>query len=64
MTIEEIKKKMEYGDYNTLSKMLDESVTTVRARFLRKDPDTVEAMKTWVMHREAFVKSFRKTQDA
>lgn len=59
MTIEQIKKNIQYGDYNTLQKLLQApTVQAARMRFLRGDNDAIEAMKTIQKNREDLIKDF------
>lgn len=56
MTFEQIKSKIEYGDYNVLQKILNsKTVQAARMRFLRGDEDAIEAMKKIQENRERFI---------
>ncbi|SCY94241.1 hypothetical protein [Flavobacterium caeni] len=53
MTKEEIKNKMQTGDYLTLAKMLKlDNPDAARKRFMRNKADAIAAMETIVMSRE------------
>ncbi len=57
MTIEQIKQKIDYGDYNLLQKILNvKTVAAARMRFLRGDKDAVKAMQSIQENREKFIK--------
>lgn len=60
MTIEEIKEKIQYGDYITLGKMFKLPTSTVKARFLRGDEKAAEAMTKIIVAREKVIEDFRK----
>jgi F0F1-type ATP synthase gamma subunit len=60
MTIEQIKEKIEYGDYNTLQKILNvKTVAAARMRFLRGEDDAVKAMQSIQENKEKFIKEFQ-----
>lgn len=60
MTIEEIKEKIQYGDYTTLGKMFNISTATMKSRFLRGDEKAAEAMTIIIESREKIIKDFRQ----
>jgi hypothetical protein len=60
MTIEEIKHKLQYGDYTTLAKMFNISPATIKSRFLRGDEKAAEAMIKIIESREKLVEDFRR----
>jgi hypothetical protein len=56
MTIEQIKEKIEYGDYNTLQKILNvKTVAAARMRFLRGEDDAVKAMQSIQVKNEKII---------
>lgn len=60
MTFEQVKQNIQYGDYNTLQKVLGlKTVPAARARFLRQDPEAVKAMKAIQDKRDQLVKEFQ-----
>lgn len=59
MTIEDLKKKIEYGDYNTLGKMLNTSPATSKARLTRGDKEAAEAMTIIIATREKMIYDFQ-----
>lgn len=65
MTIEEIKNKIAYGDYNVLQKLLGApSVGAARAKFLREDPEAIAAMEAIIKNREELISKFKsQTED-
>jgi hypothetical protein len=60
MIKEELKKRMLYGDFNILSKMLRVPQSTLRARFSRNDIETLYAIKELLDNRDEFIKAYRK----
>jgi urease beta subunit len=60
MTLEQIKKKMQYGDYITLGKMFNIPSTTSKMRFLRGDEKTTEAMSKIIETREKLIDDNRQ----
>ena len=63
MTIEEIRAKIEYGDYVTLAKMLGiDSPVTAKMRFLRGNEEAHTAMEKIISSREELIESFQKNQ--
>lgn len=59
MTIEQIKPKLQYGDYITLGKMFNVASTTAKTRFLRGDEKTVNALAKIVETREKLIEDTR-----
>lgn len=63
MTVEELKSKMQYGDYNTLARMLGvQNAAAARARFLRGDEEAYEATRQIIQAREDLIKKFRENE--
>lgn len=63
MTLEEIKSKIQYGDYNTLALMLNlQNATTGRARLNRGDEEAKKAMESIIVAREKLIAEFKKNQ--
>lgn len=60
MTIEQIKEKIQYGDYITLGKMFKIPTATIKSRFLRGDEKASEAMIKIIESREKLIEDFRK----
>lgn len=60
MTIEEIKSKIQYGDYITLGKMFKIPTATIKSRFLRGDEKAAEAMTKIIASREKLIEDFKK----
>ncbi len=60
MTIEQIKEKIQYGDYITLGKMFKIPTATIKSRFLRGDEKAAEAMIKIIEAREKLIEVFRK----
>lgn len=58
MTIEEIKEKIQYGDYITLGKMFKIPTATIKSRFLRGDEKAAEAMMKIITAREKVIEEF------
>ena len=61
MTVEQIKRKIEVGDYILASKLLNITPENVRARFSREKMDAIEALKAIISNRERFIKEYHKT---
>lgn len=59
MTIEQIKNKIEIGDYILASKLLNITPENVRARFAREKEDAIEALKAIIMNRESFIEKYK-----
>ena len=62
MTLEQIQKKIEYGDYKTLGTMLDLPPTTAKMRFLRGDFEAKEALETIIVAREKLITDYHKKE--
>ena len=60
MTLEQIKKKIRYGDYNTLGLMLTINPDAAKMRFLRNDDMAIEAMRQIITHREEMITNFHQ----
>jgi hypothetical protein len=60
MTLEEIKEKIQYGDYITLGKMFKIPTATIKSRFLRGDEKAAEAMTKIIVARERVIEEFRQ----
>lgn len=60
MTIEQIKEKIQYGDYITLGKMFKIPTATIKSRFLRGDEKAAAAMIKIIGAREKLIEDFRK----
>lgn len=60
MTIEQIKEKIQYGDYITLGKMFKIPTATIKSRFLRGDEKAAEAMTKIIESREKLIEDFKK----
>lgn len=58
MSLEELKEKIEYGDYNTLGKMLDMPSPAARARFKRDDPEAIKAMELIIENKERLISDY------
>ena len=59
MTLEILKSKIEYGDYNTLGKMLEISSPSAAARFKRNDFEAIEAMTLLIERKEQLIKDYQ-----
>ncbi|MFE3868737.1 hypothetical protein ACFX5E_11715 [Flavobacterium sp. LS2P90] len=60
MTLEDIKEKIQYGDYITLGKMFNLPTATVKSRFLRGNEKAAEAMTKIIIAREKVIEEFRQ----
>lgn len=60
MTIEQIKKKTQYGDYTTLGLMLGITPMAAKMRFIRGDQEAKEAMEKILEARENLLKNHKK----
>jgi hypothetical protein len=61
MTLEQIKKKIRYGDYSTLGLMLAINPDAAKMRFLRNDSLAIQAMTIIITHREEMITKFHQT---
>lgn len=60
MTIEQVKKNIQYGDYNILQRLLNaSSVAAARQRFLRGDEDAFTAMVEIQENRKNLIESYQ-----
>lgn len=59
MTTEQIKKKLQVGDYILASKMLKTTPENVRTRFNRNKPDVLDALRIIIINRENLIKEYR-----
>lgn len=57
---EQVKEKMEKGDFLTLGKMLEVAQDTARVRFNRDNEIAVKAMEKIVNNRESFIDQYKK----
>ncbi|MAO42126.1 MULTISPECIES: hypothetical protein [Leeuwenhoekiella] len=65
MTTEQIKEKLEYGDYGTLARMLGlKNPAAAKMRFKRGDLQAKEALIRIIESREQLVESFQDSQEA
>ena len=56
MTLEQIKEKMQYGDYKTLARYLGlKNTATAKMRFIRGNKEAIIAMEKIVLNREAMI---------
>lgn len=60
MTIDEIKEKIQYGDYITLGRMFNLPASTTKMRFVRGDEKATEAMTKIIEAREKVIAEFRQ----
>lgn len=60
MTVEEIKSKLQYGDYTTLAKMFNLPMATIKSRFLRGDEKATEAIVKIINSREKLIEEFKQ----
>lgn len=60
MTIEQIKEKIQYGDYITLGKMFNLPTSTTKSRFLREEDKAVKAMQKIIESREKLIEEFKQ----
>ncbi|MBA4318790.1 MAG: hypothetical protein C0412_10355 [Flavobacterium sp.] len=60
MTIEQIKERIQYGDYITLGKMFNLPTSTTKSRLLRGDEKAAEAMTKIIEAREKVIEDFRQ----
>lgn len=60
MTVEQIKSKMEVGDFILASKLLNITPENVRARFSREKNDVMEALEVIINNRERLIKEYHK----
>ncbi|MCO6564086.1 MAG: hypothetical protein J6581_01445 [Apibacter sp.] len=60
MTIKQIKRKIEVGDFILASKLLNITPENVRARFSREKMDVLEALEAIISNRERLIKEYHK----
>lgn len=60
MTIKQIKRKIEVGDFILASKLLNITPENVRARFSREKMDVMEALEAIIINRERLIKEYHK----
>jgi len=59
MTIEQIKKKTQYGDYTTLGQILGITAMAAKMRFLRGDEEARKAMEKILESRQNLITHFK-----
>ena len=59
MTLEEIKMKIKYGDYNTLGQIFGITSDAAKMRFNRKDARAMEAMTKIIQSREELIREYQ-----
>ncbi|HLF52255.1 hypothetical protein [Flavobacterium sp.] len=59
MTLEQIKSKLKYGDYNTLGQILGITSDAAKMRFNRKDLNAMEAMIKIIQSREDLIREYQ-----
>lgn len=63
MKIGQIKKRIAYGDYQTLSKMLGISSEAAKKRFQRGDKEAASALTQVIEQRENLIKEFQSKKN-
>lgn len=63
MTIEQIKKKTQYGDYTLLGQVLGINAPAAKMRFLRGDDKAKEALIKIIGNREDLIKEFQVNEE-
>lgn len=63
MTIEQIKKKTQYGDYTLLGQVLGINAPAAKQRFLRGNIRSKEALVKIIENREELIKEFQVADD-
>ncbi|NMH29612.1 hypothetical protein [Flavobacterium silvaticum] len=58
MTLEQLKKKIRYGDYSTLGLMLGINPDAAKMRFMRNDDKAIIAMTLIIESRERLIADF------
>jgi hypothetical protein len=61
MTIEQIKKSTQYGDYTLLGQVLGLNAPAAKMRFLRGDEQAKNALVKIIANREELIKEFQKS---
>ena len=62
MTIEQIKKKTQYGDYTLLGQVMGLNAPAAKMRFLRGDEKAKEALLKIIANREELIKEFQEEE--
>ncbi len=62
MTIEQLKEKIQYGDYQTLAKVLGISADAAKMRFFRGDEKTANVLQEIIAMRENLISLHRTTE--
>lgn len=60
MKLEQIKYKIRYGDYITLSEMLNTTADSAKMRIRRNDKIAMEALIKIITNRERLIRSYKK----
>ncbi|MDN3708442.1 hypothetical protein QW060_20570 [Myroides ceti] len=60
MKLEQIKNKIRYGDYITLSEMLNTTADSAKMRIRRNDKIAMEALIEIIRSRERLIRSYKK----
>lgn len=60
MTIEQLKEKVEYGDYTTLGLLLNVNPATAKMRFFRGNEDAKKALEKIIENRENLIKEYNQ----
>lgn len=63
MTIEQIKKKTQYGDYTLLGQVMGLNAPAAKMRFLRGDEKSKEALLKIISNREELIKEFQVVEE-
>lgn len=63
MTIEQIKKKTQYGDYTLLGQVMGLNAPAAKMRFLRGDEKSKEALLKIIANREELIKEFQVVEE-
>lgn len=61
MTIEQIKSKIQYGDYTSLAKVLNVNAPAAKMRFLRGDDVARETLEKIITGREELIEKLSNT---
>jgi len=62
MTIEQIKKETQYGDYTTLGKILGLPAATAKMRFLRGDEEARLALEKIIENRNKLIDEYKTNE--
>jgi len=60
MKLEQIKHKIRYGDYITLSEMLNTTPDTAKMRVRRGDEEALSAAMVIILNREALIRMYKE----